>query len=121
METIIRVIDRTFIRYEPSNNNTDDVLTFAKPGHVIQGVYYPAESVTLFGKNLINELTEFVRALSLEQLKELSNADPRKLELAKYSSTVGVTVQSVSRTELRSDPSSLGGESNDLQDDSEIL
>lgn len=71
MDTI-DVIDRTFLRWECQ----EKVLTLSKPGHMVGEIYYPAESVTLYGESVLEELLTFVReALKNElELGDLSHA-----------------------------------------------
>lgn len=66
------IIDQTFIRYEESEDkDLLPKLIISKPGVVERGVYYPPESVTLFGRDLIAELHRYVHELTAE--KEQTN------------------------------------------------
>ena len=61
------VIDQAFIRYEeyPDKALLPKII-ISKPSYMENGVYFPPESVTLFGKELLTELHRFVHELVAE-------------------------------------------------------
>jgi len=109
MNTIITVIDRAFFQFDPS----DSSLIISKPGHQVNGVYYPAESVTLIGVNLIEELLAFIRQIKQKDIHDdLHNKD----NPAEYRGAFGNFLKSIPSSIPQCDTNNSGNLLKHLQD-----